>query len=137
MRRENPLWGAPKIRGELLKLGVEISGSSVSKYLVRRIRITFADLEDISTEPCQQFSLCRFLRGSYDPVPSSLSLPGAGPQASPHSALLSHLTRSACTVPSKDIAGCIHARYNKTLQTSHATPQRITNLTEPSHWFHI
>jgi putative transposase len=36
MSRENPLWGAPKIHGELSKLGIEISESSVSKYLVRR-----------------------------------------------------------------------------------------------------
>lgn len=35
MSRENPLWGAPKIHGELLKLGIEISESTVSKYLVR------------------------------------------------------------------------------------------------------
>jgi putative transposase len=35
MSRENPLWGAPKIHGELLKLGFEISESTVSKYLVR------------------------------------------------------------------------------------------------------
>jgi transposase InsO family protein len=33
--RENPIWGAPKIHGELLKLGFEISESTVSKYLVR------------------------------------------------------------------------------------------------------
>jgi hypothetical protein len=36
MSRENPLWGAPRIHGELLKLGVDISETSVSKYLVRR-----------------------------------------------------------------------------------------------------
>jgi putative transposase len=35
MSRENPLWGAPKIHGEMLKLGFEISESTVSKYLVR------------------------------------------------------------------------------------------------------
>ncbi len=34
--RENPLWGAPRIHGELLKLGVDISETSVSKYMVRR-----------------------------------------------------------------------------------------------------
>jgi hypothetical protein len=33
--RENQLWGAPKIHGELLKLGFDISETSVSKYLVR------------------------------------------------------------------------------------------------------
>ena len=32
----NPLWGAPKIHGELLKLGIDIGETSVSKYMVRR-----------------------------------------------------------------------------------------------------
>jgi hypothetical protein len=36
MSRENPLWGAPHIHGELLKLGLKISETSVAKYLVRR-----------------------------------------------------------------------------------------------------
>jgi putative transposase len=35
MCRENPGWGAPRIHGELLKLGIDIGESSVSKYLVR------------------------------------------------------------------------------------------------------
>jgi transposase InsO family protein len=35
MSRENPLWGAARIHGELLKLGIEIGETSVSKYLVR------------------------------------------------------------------------------------------------------
>ena len=38
MSRENPLWGAPRIRGELLKLGIEISQWSVAKYMERRRR---------------------------------------------------------------------------------------------------
>ena len=36
MSRDNPLWGAPRIHGELLKLGIEIGETSVSKYLVRK-----------------------------------------------------------------------------------------------------
>lgn len=36
MSHENLLWGAPRIHGELLKLGVEISQSSVAKYMARR-----------------------------------------------------------------------------------------------------
>jgi len=36
MSVENPLWGAPRIHGELLKLGFEIAQSSVAKYMVRR-----------------------------------------------------------------------------------------------------
>jgi hypothetical protein len=35
MSRENTLWGAPRIHGELLKLGIDIGETSVSKYLVR------------------------------------------------------------------------------------------------------
>ena len=31
MSRENPLWGAPRIHGELLKLGIDIGETSVSK----------------------------------------------------------------------------------------------------------
>jgi transposase InsO family protein len=36
MSVENPLWGAPRIHGELLKLGFEVAQSSVAKYMVRR-----------------------------------------------------------------------------------------------------
>jgi hypothetical protein len=35
MSRENPLWGAPHIHGELLKLGINLGETSVSKYMVR------------------------------------------------------------------------------------------------------
>ena len=35
MNKENPLWGAPRIHGELLKLGFEIAESTVSKYMIR------------------------------------------------------------------------------------------------------
>ena len=35
MVAENPTWGAPRIHGELLKLGLEISESTVSRYLAR------------------------------------------------------------------------------------------------------
>jgi hypothetical protein len=32
----NPLWGAPRIHGELLQLGIEIRQTSVAKYMTRR-----------------------------------------------------------------------------------------------------
>src|SRR5437899_8204340 len=38
MSTANPLWGAPRIHGELQKLGVEISQAAVSKYVVRHRR---------------------------------------------------------------------------------------------------
>src|SRR5665213_45635 len=36
MSIENPLWGAPRIHGELLKLGFEVAQSSVAKYMVKQ-----------------------------------------------------------------------------------------------------
>jgi hypothetical protein len=36
MSVENPLWGAPRIHGELLMLGFEVAQSSVAKYMVKR-----------------------------------------------------------------------------------------------------
>jgi putative transposase len=38
MSLANPRWGAPRIHGELLKLGFELSESTVAKYMVRRRR---------------------------------------------------------------------------------------------------
>jgi hypothetical protein len=35
MSRDNPLWGAPRIYGELLKLGIAVGETSGSKYMVR------------------------------------------------------------------------------------------------------
>jgi hypothetical protein len=34
----NPLWGAPRIHGELLKLGLTVSESTVAKYMRRHPR---------------------------------------------------------------------------------------------------
>jgi putative transposase len=33
-----PLWGAPRVHGELLKLGIEVSETSVGKYMIRHRR---------------------------------------------------------------------------------------------------
>ena len=32
----NPLWGAPRIHGEMLKLGIELSQATVGRHMVRR-----------------------------------------------------------------------------------------------------
>src|ERR1700687_1147579 len=34
----NPLWGAPRIHGELLKLGIDVGQTSVAKYIIRGIK---------------------------------------------------------------------------------------------------
>src|SRR6266851_9100121 len=35
MNKENPLWGAPRIHGELLKLDFEVAQSTVAKYMAK------------------------------------------------------------------------------------------------------
>ncbi len=35
MSQANPLWGAPRIHGELLKLGIDVCQATVAKYMVR------------------------------------------------------------------------------------------------------
>ena len=36
MSQANPLWGAPRIHGEILKLGIDVCQATVAKYMVRR-----------------------------------------------------------------------------------------------------
>ena len=36
MSQTNPFWGAPRMHGELLKLGMDVSQATVAKYMVRR-----------------------------------------------------------------------------------------------------
>jgi hypothetical protein len=38
MSLANPLWGAPRIHGELLKLGIDVGQTCVAKYMARRRR---------------------------------------------------------------------------------------------------
>jgi DNA-binding transcriptional LysR family regulator len=40
MSRANWLWGAPRIHGEVLKLGIEVVQSTVAKYMVKHPRRT-------------------------------------------------------------------------------------------------
>src|SRR6266536_690043 len=39
MSRGNPLWGAPRIHGELLKLGIKISQATVGRYMPWRPKV--------------------------------------------------------------------------------------------------
>jgi putative transposase len=57
MAAENPTWGAPRIHGELLKLGFRISEPTVSRWL-RRFRK--------STDPCQRW--LTFLRNHREAI---------------------------------------------------------------------
>jgi hypothetical protein len=47
MSRENPLWGAPRIHGELLMLGIDVAQSTVAKYMDRPRGTKLARLENV------------------------------------------------------------------------------------------
>ena len=47
MSKENPLWGAPRIHGKLLMLGIEVAQSIVARYMTRRQGPPSQGLEDI------------------------------------------------------------------------------------------
>jgi hypothetical protein len=52
MSKENPLWGAPRIHGELLKLGFAVAQSTVAKYMARKGDPMWAKLGHVSAQPC-------------------------------------------------------------------------------------
>src|SRR5580765_5528087 len=54
MSLANPLWGAPRIHGELLKLGIDVGQTSLAR------------LENVPPQPCRRDRLNRPLRGSDD-----------------------------------------------------------------------
>jgi putative transposase len=57
-------WGAPRIHGELLKLGIQVSQTTVAKYMVRRRRPPSQTGRTFSAEPREGFGRCGLLRGS-------------------------------------------------------------------------
>ena len=51
MSMANPLWGAPRIHGELLKLGIRISQATVGRWMPWRPRAPLPDLAELSAQP--------------------------------------------------------------------------------------
>jgi putative transposase len=78
MCRGNPTWGAPRIHGELLKLGINIAESRVSKYMVRGRKPPSQTWRTFLGESCAAVGLHRFLYRAYHSFPSALRLSGAG-----------------------------------------------------------
>jgi Integrase core domain len=68
----NPLWGAPRIHGELLKLGIEVSQATVAKYMVRRRGNTFSELEDLPAQSRRGHRCDRYVRCGVRIVPAAL-----------------------------------------------------------------
>ena len=64
----NPFWGAPRIHGELLKLGIDVGQTTVAKYMARRRQPTVAELEDLSAQSCRRHCVDGFVRSPDDLV---------------------------------------------------------------------
>jgi hypothetical protein len=41
------IWGAPRIHGELIKLGIDVSQATVAKYMGQKAKVTLSNLEHL------------------------------------------------------------------------------------------
>ena len=73
----NPLWGAPRIHGELLKLGIDVGQTSVAKY-IQKTRTTVARLEDVSAQSCGWDRCDGYVRRADNLVPPALRIADHG-----------------------------------------------------------
>jgi len=76
MCRENPTWGAPRIHGELLKLGFDIGETSVSKYMVRGRKPPSQTWRTFLESHISQLG---FFHCAHHPIPGPLRVPSTGP----------------------------------------------------------
>jgi putative transposase len=80
MREANPLWGAPRIHGELHKLGIDVSQATVAKYLGRRCGPPSQSWRTFLTNHVSQLTSIDFFT-----VPTATSTRGSLLNTSPHS----------------------------------------------------
>jgi len=82
MSLANQLWGAPRIHGELLKLGIDVAQSTLAKIHGEEWPRTIADLENLSAQSCVRHRRVRRHQCgpptlTPTPVRRRLSLPAA------------------------------------------------------------
>jgi hypothetical protein len=64
MSIENVLWGAPRIQGELFKLGFAIAQSTVAKYMAQKRGPSWSELGHLPSQPCATHRRDGSVRGS-------------------------------------------------------------------------
>jgi hypothetical protein len=62
----NPLWGAPRIHGELLKLGIDVGQTTVGKCMAKAATLT--RLEDLLSQSCRRDCVDGLVRRPNDLV---------------------------------------------------------------------
>ena len=92
MAAANHLWGAPRIHGELLKLGFEISERTVSRLIPRRDKKPSQTWRTFLRNHVRAARFRRFLHGPYNSITSTLCLRGSRPRPPSSPALQCHRT---------------------------------------------
>jgi hypothetical protein len=74
MSLADPRWGAARIHGELLKIGIAVSQATVVKYVVRQVEAALANMANLCQESRQGPGFCRLLRCPDDYIPTPIHL---------------------------------------------------------------
>ena len=90
MSRENTRWGAPRIHGELLKLGFSISQAAVSKYMVRYPSPPSQSWRTFLTNHADCLASIDFFVVPHGHVPPPVRVHRAPPRAPPDRAFRCH-----------------------------------------------
>src|SRR5437870_7606218 len=88
--RANPLWGAPRIHGELLKLGVTVSQATVSKYMLRPRRPPSQAWRTFFEKSRKGSHRVGFLHGADGDLSGPVRAGDADPQPAPAGAFQCH-----------------------------------------------
>ncbi len=74
MSLDNPLWGAPRIHGELLKLGFDVAQSTVAKFMIKRWGPPSQGWQHFLAKPCPGHRCHGFVRGPHHQLQPALCL---------------------------------------------------------------
>src|SRR2546426_9885945 len=80
MAQANPLWGAPRIHGELQMLGIDVAERTVSRLVPKRRSTAVADVAHVPDQSRPGPRLHRFLHGSHRALARSVRLRRACPR---------------------------------------------------------
>jgi hypothetical protein len=86
MGQANPLRGAPRVHGELLKLGIQVAPSTVAKYMPPRRKPPSQNWRTFLANHIEQMGLDRLLYGTDRDVPGSVRLRRALARPTPRAA---------------------------------------------------
>src|SRR5207253_7587079 len=83
MALANPLWGAPRIHGELLKLGLDVSQRTGGRLMPRRAKPPSQTWRTLPRKSRRRSCLGRLLRRAHGDVPRALRVRSPPPSPPP------------------------------------------------------